>query len=59
MFALHSAILADDQVQLARACQEDVDLDEKFTQAVNDMHAGMTPLALACALNKPKLAEVG
>ena len=58
MADIHSAILADDPMQLARVCQEDVDLDERFSPSVNDMHAGMTPLALACALNKPKLAEV-
>ena len=30
---------------------EDV-VNEEFTEEISEQHAGMTPLALACALNK-------
>ena len=56
---IHACILKDDPRELAQLCQEDVDLDEKFGPGINNDHVGMTPLALACALNKVQLAEVG
>ena len=56
--AIHAAIMNDDPLQLAHLCQEEVDLDERFSLEINEQHVGMTPLALACALNKVKLAEV-
>ena len=59
MASIHNSIMNDDARELARVCQEEVDLDERFSPDINAEHAGMTPLALACALNKAKLAEVG
>ena len=35
-----------------------VDLNEKFEASVNPQHAGITPLALACALNKVQMTQV-
>ena len=35
-----------------------VDLNEKFDASVNPQHAGITPLALACALNKIQMTQV-
>lgn len=56
---VHACILKDDPLALAHLCQEDVDLDERFSPEINDQHVGMTPLSLACALNKVQLARVG
>ena len=35
-----------------------VNLDEKFDGSINPQHAGITPLALACALNKVDMVKV-
>ena len=35
-----------------------VDLNEKFDASINAQHAGITPLALACALNKVEMVKV-
>ncbi len=35
-----------------------VNLNEKFDASVNPQHAGITPLALACALNKTEMTKV-
>jgi len=32
--------------------------NEEFSEAISEQHAGMTPLALACALNKLPLVKV-
>lgn len=44
--------------QLQDACEAGVELNQKFTPDINPSHAGMTPLALASALNKYDHVEV-
>ncbi|KAI0228407.1 hypothetical protein LSAT2_021116 [Lamellibrachia satsuma] len=56
--AVHAAILNDDVAQLADVCSSGVELNEMFTADINQQHVGMTPMAVACALNKTELAEV-
>ena len=44
--------------QLQDVCESGLDLDQKFPVELNQQHAGMTPLALAAALNKADLCQV-
>lgn len=55
---VHSAILSDDYDRLVTVCRSGVDLNQHFTPDINPNHAGMTPLALAAALNKVDLVDV-
>ena len=45
--------------QLKEACEADADVNEKFTEDIDPQHAGMTPLALASALNRVAHVKVG
>ncbi len=45
--------------QVAQYSSSGIDLNQKFDAEIYAQHAGITPLALACALNKVDLAKVG
>ena len=40
------------------SCEAGADVNEKFTEEIDTQHAGMTPLALASALNRKELVKV-
>jgi len=44
--------------QLHEACEAGADVNEKFTEDIDPQHVGMSPLALASALNRRELVKV-
>ncbi len=45
-------------MQMKDLAKNGVDFNRKFTKQVDDQHDGMSPLALACALQKKDFVSV-
>jgi len=56
---IHTAIVDNDVAGLRMACAvPNAEVNEKFTDEINASHSGMTPLALAAALDRVELVKV-